>query len=146
MVTFNLQQDGIYTSLLNKVFEVLIQNLHNDMILKYKHCLADTQIQTADEEKLKILSYSILPTDNLNVQYTTLNNIIKEILIILKEEGDYTDHQMEALNTALHKLNENEVMDIIPKEHIIIYTDTESLELHLNDSSITFIYHFTGQW
>lgn len=146
MVTFNLQQDGIYTSLLNKVFEVLMQDLHNSSTLKYTNCIADTQVQTPDEEKLKIVSYRIPPTDNLRVQHTTLNNIIKEILIILKEEGNYTDRQMHALNIVLHKLNENEEINTIPNEHIILYTDTESLELHLNDSSITFIYHFTGQW
>lgn len=146
MVTFNLQQDDIYSTLLNKVFDILIQNIQNSSILKYANCIADTQVRTLDEEKLKILSYKISSPIDVDDQVTTFNKIIQELIIILKKEGNYTDRQMHALNIALHKLDHIESPNTIPKDHIIIYTDTESLELHLNDSSITFIYHFTGQW
>ena len=147
MVTFNLQENGIYSTLLDNVFRVLIQDLYNNNIIKYNTCIGDTQILTKDEERFKILSYQISSPQYPDDQLTTLSNIINELIIVLKEEGNYTDNQMEMLKTVIYPL-EVQGVDIIskPKDHIILYTDTESLEIHLNDHSITFIYHFTGQY
>lgn len=136
MVTFNLQQEGIYSTLLNKVFGVLIQNLTNDHVLHPKDCVADTKVKTLDEEEIQILSYKT------KEQSQKLNRVINELILLLKQEGNYTNRQMVILNNLLHQLEDQSE----PKDHIILYTDSESLELHLNDSTITFIYHFTGQW
>lgn len=104
------------------IFEDGLQTLINDNTLRPMDIIQDINTSTRDEEEIKIRTYKIL-ADDPDTQRVILNHIL-DIFIPVS------------------------VITELPKDsdHIILHNDKESLGIHLNDSSITFIYHFTGQW
>lgn len=107
---------------LDEVYKEGLQILTNDNTLRPMDIIQDINTSTRDEEEIKIRTYKILAEDT-NTQRVIMNHIL-DVLIPCFGIAD------------------------TPKDsdHIILHNDKESLGIHLNDSSITFIYHFTGQW
>ena len=108
---------------LNLVYKYGLQTLINDNTLRPTDIIQDMYTFTKDEEEFHIRTYKILAEDP-DTQRVIMNHILD--VIISGFEG---------------------IIDT-PKDsdHVILHNDKESLGIHLNDSSITFIYHFTGQW
>lgn len=106
---------------LETVYNRGLQNLIKDQILHPIDIIQDINTSTRDEEEIKIRTYKI----------------------------DLAASQQRAiLNHVLDTLIPGFGIADTPKDsdHIILHNDKESLGIHLNDSSITFLYHFTGQW
>ena len=107
---------------LEMVYNRGLQNLLNDDTLHPEDIIQNINTSTIDEEEIKIRTYKILSEDQL-----TQREIMNHILDVLIPGFGITDTPKDS-------------------DHIILHNDKESLGIHLNDSSITFIYHFTGQW
>lgn len=107
---------------LNIVYKEGLQILTNDNTLRPMDIIQDINTSTRDEEEIKIRTYKILAEDT-NTQRVIMNHILD----VLIPGFGITDTPKDS-------------------DHIILHNDKESLGIHLNDSSITFIYHFTGQW
>ena len=107
---------------LEMVYNVGIQNLINDDTLHPEDMIQDINTSTIDEEEIKIRTYKI-PSKYPGNQMVVMNHILD----ILIPGFGITDTSKDSY-------------------HVILHNDKESLGIHLNDSSITFIYHFTGQW
>ena len=107
---------------LNIVYKEGLQILTNDNTLRPMDIIQDVTTSTRDEENICIRTYKILAEDP-----DTQRVILNHILDILIPGFGITDTPKDS-------------------DHIILHNDKESLGIHLNDSSITFIYHFTGQW
>ena len=107
---------------LNIVYHEVLQTLINDNTLRPMDIIQDINTSTSDEEEFHIRTYKILAEDP-----DTQRIVMNHILDVLIPGFGITDTPKDS-------------------DHIILYNDKESLGIHLNDSSITFIYHFTGQW
>lgn len=107
---------------LNTIYKNGLQTLINDNTLRPMDIIQDINTSTMDEEEFQIRTYKILAEDH-DTQRVVMNHI-RDVLIpgfrIADTPKDY--------------------------DHVILHNDKESLGIHLNDSSITFVYHFTGQW
>ena len=107
---------------LSTVYKYGLQTLINDNTLRPIDIIQDINTSTIDEEEFHIRTYKILAEDQ--------------------------DTQRIVMNHILDVLIQGFGITYTPKDsdHVILHNDKESLGIHLNDSSITFIYHFTGQW
>lgn len=104
------------------VYKEGLQILINDNTLSPMNIIRDIDTSTRDEEEFQIRTYKILAED-----HDTQRVIMNHILDVLIPGFGITDTPKNS-------------------DHIILHNDIESLGIHLNDSSITFVYHFTGQW
>ena len=107
---------------LDMVYNEGLQNLINDNTLRPMDIIQDVNTSTRDEEEINIRTYKILSEDS-DTQRIILNHVLDTLI----PGFGITDTPKDS-------------------DHIILHNDKESLGIHLNDSSITFIYHFTGQW
>lgn len=107
---------------LEMVYNRGLQNLIDDNTLPPDNIIQDINTSTRDEEEIKIRTYKI--------------------------DLESASQQRAILNHVLDTLIPGFGIADTPKDsdHIILHNDKESLGIHLNDSSITFLYHFTGQW
>ena len=107
---------------LSLVYKKGLQNLINDNTLRPMDIIQDINTSTMDEEEFHIRTYKILAEDP-----DTQRIVMNHILDVLIPGFGITDTPKDS-------------------DHVILHNDIESLGIHLKDSSITFIYHFTGQW
>lgn len=107
---------------LSTVYKYGLQTLINDNTLRPIDIIQDINTSTRDEEEFHIRTYKILAEDT-----DTQRIVMNHILDVLIPGFGITDTPKDS-------------------DHVILHNDKESLGIHLNDSSITFIYHFTGQW
>lgn len=104
---------------INIVYHEGLQILINDNTLRPIDIIQDINTSTMDEEEFHIRTYKILAD--------TQRVVMNHILDVLIPGFGITDTPSDS-------------------DHVILHNDKESLGIHLNDSSITFVYHFTGQW
>lgn len=104
------------------VYNEGLQILIDDNTLSPMDIIQDINTSTRDEEEFHIQTYKILADDS-----DTQRVIMNHILDVLIPGFGITDTPKDS-------------------DHVILHNNKESLGIHLNDSSITFIYHFTGQW
>ena len=107
---------------LSLVYKKGLQTLINDNTLRPIDIIQNINTSTMDEEEFHIRTYKILAEDP-----DTQRIVMNHILDVLIPGFGITDTPKDS-------------------DHVIIHNEKESLGIHLNDSSITFIYHFTGQW
>ena len=107
---------------LDMVYNEGLQILTNDNTLRPMDIIQDIDTSTRDEEEFQIRTYKILAED-----HDTQRIVMNHILDVLIPGFGIADTPKDS-------------------DHIILHNDKESLGIHLNDSSITFVYHFTGQW
>lgn len=123
---------------LKLVYDEVIQTLINNNVVRPSKCITNVNISTPDEEKVIIKTF-------------------KSKGLVSTSADRLMDHEhryrliIEYLNDYLAQEYGESIWDILEPsaqetEHIILYTDKESLEVHQNDTTYTFIYHFTGQY
>ena len=123
---------------LKLVYDEVIQTLINNNLVRPSKCITIVNISTPDEEKVIIKTF-------------------KSKGLVSTSADQLRDHEhkyrliIEHLNEYLAQEYGESIWDILEPsaqetEHIILYTDKESLEVHQNDTTYTFIYHFTGQY
>lgn len=123
---------------LKLVYDEVIQTLINNNVVRPSKCITNVNISTPDEEKVIIKTF-------------------KSKGLVSTSADQLMDHEhryrliIEYLNDYLAQEYGESIWDILEPsaqetEHIILYTDKESLEVHQNDTTYTFIYHFTGQY
>lgn len=123
---------------LKLVYDEVIQTLINNNIVRPSKCITNVNISTLDEEEVIIKTF-------------------KSKGLVSTSADRLMDHEhkyrliIEHLNEYLAQEYGESIWDILEPsaqetEHIILYTDKESLEVHQNDTTYTFIYHFTGQY
>ena len=123
---------------LKLVYDEVIQTLINNNLVRPSKCITNVNISTSDEEKVIIKTF-------------------KSKGLVSTSADRLMDHEhkyrliIEHLNEYLAQEYGESLWDILEPsaqetEHIILYTDKESLEVHQNDTTYTFIYHFTGQY
>lgn len=123
---------------LKLVYDEVIQTLINNNIVRPSKCITNVNISTLDEEEVIIKTF-------------------KSKGLVSTSADRLMDHEhkyrliIEHLNEYLAQEYGKSIWDILEPsaqetEHIILYTDKESLEVHQNDTTYTFIYHFTGQY
>lgn len=122
---------------LKLVYDEVIQTLINNSVVQPSKCLTNVNVSTPDEEEVIIKTFQSV--DNPSATDWLKNHEHRYMLII------------EHLNEYLAQEYGESIWDILEPsaqetEHIILYTDKESLEVHQNDTTYTFIYHFTGQF
>lgn len=107
---------------LDMVYNEGLQILTNDNTLRPMDIIQNINTSTRDEEEFQIRTYKIL-SKGPDTQRVVMNHVLD----ILMPGFGITDTPKDS-------------------DHVILHNDKESLGIHLNDSSITFVYHFTGQW
>lgn len=123
---------------LKLVYDEVIQTLINNNLVRPSKCITNVNISTLDEEEVIIKTF-------------------KSKGLVSTSADRLMDHEhryrliIEHLNEYLAQEYGGSIWDILEPsaqetEHIILYTDKESLEVHQNDTTYTFIYHFTGQY
>lgn len=123
---------------LKLVYDEVIQTLINNNLVRPSKCITNVNISTLDEEEVIIKTF-------------------KSKGLVSTSADRLMDHEhkyrliIEHLNEYLAQEYGKSIWDILEPsaqetEHIILYTDKESLEVHQNDTTYTFIYHFTGQY
>lgn len=122
---------------LKLVYDEVIQTLINNNLVRPSKCITNVDVSTSDEEKVIIKTFKSV--DNPSATDWLKDHKHRYMLII------------EHLNEYLAQEYGESIWDILEPsaqetEHIILYTDKESLEVHQNDTTYTFIYHFTGQF
>lgn len=122
---------------LKLVYDEVIQTLINNNLVQPSKCITNVVVSTPDEEELIIKTFQSV--DNPSATDWLKDHKHRYMLII------------EHLNEYLAQEYGESILDILEPselytEHIILYTDKESLEVHQNDTTYTFIYHFTGQF
>lgn len=123
---------------LKLVYDEVIQTLINNNLVRPSKCITNVNISTLDEEEVIIKTFKSKGLVSI-FAYQLRDHEHKYRLII------------EHLNEYLAQGYGESIWDILEPsaqetEHIILYTDKESLEVHQNDTTYTFIYHFTGQY
>lgn len=123
---------------LKLVYDEVIQTLINHNIVRPSKCITNVNISTLDEEEVIIKTFKSKGLVSTSAD-RLMDHEHKYMLII------------EHLNEYLAQEYGKSIWDILEPsaqetEHIILYTDKESLEVHQNDTTYTFIYHFTGQY
>ena len=122
---------------LKLVYDEVIQTLINNNLVRPSKCITNVNVSTPDEEEVIIKTFQSV--DNPSATDWLKDHEHRYMLII------------EHLNEYLAQEYGESIWDILEPsaqetEHIILYTDKESLEVHQNDTTYTFIYHFTGQF
>lgn len=122
---------------LKLVYDEVIQTLINNNVVQPSKCITNVNVSTPDEEEVIIKTFQSV--DNLSATDWLKDHGHRYMLII------------EHLNEYLAQKYGESIWDILEPsaqetEHIILYTYKESLEVHQNDTTYTFIYHFTGQF
>ena len=122
---------------LKLVYDEVIQTLINNSVVQPSKCITNVNVSTPDEEEVIIKTFQSV--DNPSATDWLKNHEHRYMLII------------EHLNEYLAQEYGESIWDILEPsaqetEHIILYTGNESLEVHQNDTTYTFIYHFTGQF
>lgn len=122
---------------LRLVYDEVIQTIINNSIVRPSKCITNVDVSTPDEEKVIIKTFQSVDDPNTNDW--------------LKDHNHRYMFIIEHLNEYLAQEYGQSIWDILEPsalytEHIILYTDKESLEVHQNDTTYTFIYHFTGQF
>ena len=122
---------------LKLVYDDVIWTLINNNLVQPSKCITNVNVSTPDEEEVIIKTFQSV--DNPSATDWLKNHEHRYMLII------------EHLNEYLAQEYGDSIWDILEPsaqetEHIILYTDKESLEVHQNDTTYTFIYHFTGQF
>lgn len=123
---------------LKLVYDEVIQTLINNNLVRPSKCITNVNISTLDEEEVIIKTF-------------------KSKGLVSTSADRLMDHEhryrliIEHLNEYLAQEYGESIWDILEPsaqetEHIILYTYKESLEVHQNDTTYTFIYHFTGQY
>lgn len=123
---------------LKLVYDEVIQTLIKNNLVQPSKCITNVNISTPDEEKVIIKTF-------------------KSKGLVSTSADRLMDHEhkyrliIEHLNEYLAPECGESIWDILEPsaqetEHIILYTDKESLEVHQNDTTYTFIYHSTGQY
>ena len=124
---------------LKLVYDEVIQTLINNNLVQPSKCITNVNISTPDEEEVIIKTFkskwlvSTSSTDWLRDHKHKYRLIIEHLNEYLAQE--YGESIWDILEPSAQET-----------EHIILYTDKESLEVHQNDTTYTFIYHFTGQY
>ena len=124
---------------LKLVYDEVIQTLINNNLVQPSKCITNVNISTLDEEEVIIKTFkskglvSASATDWLKDHKHIYRLIIEHLNEYLAQE--YGESIWDILEPSAQET-----------EHIILYTDKESLEVHQNDTTYTFIYHFTGQF
>lgn len=124
---------------LKLVYDEVIQTLINNNLVRPSKCITNVNISTLDEEEVIIKTFkskglvSASATDGLMDHKHIYRLIIEHLNEYLAQE--YGESIWDILEPSAQET-----------EHIILYTDKESLEVHQNDTTYTFIYHFTGQY
>ena len=123
---------------LKLVYDEVIQTLINNNLVRPSKCLTNVNISTPDEEKVIIKTFKSKGVVSASTDRLMDHKHIYRLII-------------EHLNEYLAQEYGESIWDILEPsaqetEHIILYTDKESLEVHQNDTTYTFIYHFTGQY
>ena len=124
---------------LKLVYDEVIHTLINNNLVRPSKCITNVNISTPDEEKVIIKTFkskglvSASDTDRLMDHEHKYRLIIEHLNEYLAQE--YGESIWDILEPSAQET-----------EHIILYTDKESLEVHQNDTTYTFIYHFTGQF
>ena len=124
---------------LKLVYDEVIQTLINNNLVRPSKCITNVNISTPDEEKVIIKTFKSKGLVSTSSTDWLMDHEHRYRLII------------EHLNEYLAQEYGKSIWDILEPsaqetEHIILYTDKESLEVHQNDTTYTFIYHFTGQF
>ena len=107
---------------LDTIYKEGLQILTNDNTLRPMDIIQNINTSTWDEEEFQIRTYKILAEDH-NTQRVVMNHVLNIFIPDFRITDTPKDY-----------------------DHVILHNDKESLGIHLNDSSITFVYHFTGQW
>lgn len=123
---------------LKLVYDEVIQTLINNNLVRPSKCITNVNISTPDEEKVIIKTFKSKGLVSTSADRLMDHEHIYRLII-------------EHLNEYLAQEYGESIWDILEPsaqetEHIILYTDKESLEVHQNDTTYTFIYHFTGQY
>lgn len=124
---------------LKLVYDEVIQTLINNNLVQPSKCITNVNISTLDEEEVIIKTFKSKGLVSTSSTDWLMDHEHRYKLII------------EHLNEYLAQEYGESIWDILEPsaqetEHIILYTDKESLEVHQNDTTYTFIYHFTGQY
>lgn len=124
---------------LKLVYDEVIQTLINNNLVQPSRCITNVNISTLDEEEVIIKTFKSKGLVSTSSTDWLMDHEHRYRLII------------EHLNEYLAQEYGESIWDILEPsaqetEHIILYTDKESLEVHQNDTTYTFIYHFTGQY
>lgn len=124
---------------LKLVYDEVIQTLINNNLVRPSRCITNVNISTLDEEEVIIKTFKSKGLVSTSSTDWLMDHEHRYRLII------------EHLNEYLAQEYGESIWDILEPsaqetEHIILYTDKESLEVHQNDTTYTFIYHFTGQY
>lgn len=119
---------------LKLVYDEVIQTLINNNLVQPSKCITNVNVSTPDEEEVIIKTFQSV--DNPSATDWLKDHEHRYMLII------------EHMNEYLAQEYGESIWDILEPsaQHIILYTDKESLEVHQNDTTYTFIYHFTGQY
>lgn len=122
---------------LKLVYDEVIQTLINNNVVQLSKCITNINVSTPDEEGVIIKTFKSV--DNPSATDWLKDHEHRYMLII------------EHLNEYLAQEYGESIWDILEPsaqetEHIILYTDKESLEVYQNDTTYIFIYHFTGQF
>lgn len=123
---------------LKLVYDEVIQTLINNNVVRPSKCITNVNISTPDEEEVIIKTFKSKGLVSTSADRLMDHEHIYRLII-------------EHLNEYLAQEYGESIWDILEPsaqetEHIILYTDKESLEVHQNDTTYTFIYHFTGQY
>lgn len=123
---------------LKLVYDEVIQTLINNNLVRPSKCITNVNISTLDEEEVIIKTFKSKGLVSTSADRLMDHEHIYKLII-------------EHLNEYLAQEYGESIWDILEPsaqetEHIILYTDKESLEVHQNDTTYTFIYHFTGQY
>lgn len=124
---------------LKLVYDEVIQTLINNNLVLPSKCITNVNISTLDEEEVIIKTFKSKGLVSTSSTDWLMDHEHRYRLII------------EHLNEYLAQEYGESIWDILEPsaqetEHIILYTDKESLGVHQNDTTYTFIYHFTGQY
>ena len=107
----------------------ILENLSRNSLL-HATLVNSNQINFYDESSIKQFTYDIPQPYSDGADPTGVLNA--------EEYKKFQKTVTDELNWCLGKGN------ILSEDHAIIATDTESLEVHFNDSTLTLIYHFIG--
>ena len=119
------------------VYDEVILTLINNNLVRPSKCITNVNVSTPDEEEVIIKTFQSV--DNPSAT-DWLKNHEHRYMLIIEHLDEYLAQEYGESIWDILEPSEQET------EHIILYTDKESLEVHQNDTTYTFIYHFTGQF
>lgn len=122
---------------LRLVYDEVIQTIINNSIVRPSKCITNVDVSTPDEEKVIIKTFQSVDDPDTN---DWLKDHEHRYMLIIEHLNEYLAQEY---GESIWDILEPSAQET---EHIILYTDKESLEVHQNDTTYTFIYHFTGQF